>query len=351
MRKRRLFLAAGASLATLALTMGTALADPPTDPPPTGTITGSGAQTTQGILNDLCNNVFPGNTGTFPVQCASYDIPASGLSANITPRPATQTECNTPPGTVPPSTAGFPRPNSGGPGFDALVAHPTCLDFARVVADSDKGTRPRGFTYIPFATDALTYAYKAGGTVPPDLDVPTLKAIYGCTNPALTGGTNPRFKPLIGTVNAGNRVLFLQKIGLTEATLGSCVQQGFLANDGRVLTDPHQLITYSSAPYFAQVNQFEPDIHGEAVLGGINGIPPEILNDQSFISRPVFNVVKNSGATSPVDTVPAGPVHDLFVGPTSQVCSNPVTIQQHGFNLRPAAGPLPCGDTSDVTTN
>lgn len=352
MQKRRVLLAAGASLATVALTMGTALADPPTSPPPAGTITGSGAQTTQGVMNDLCNNVFHGNTTTFPVQCASYDIPATGLSTNIVPRPTSQTECNTPPGTVPPSTAGFTRPNSGGPGFDALVAHPTCLDFARVVTDSDKGTRPRGYTYIPFATDALTYAYKAGGTVPPDLDVQTLHDIYACSNPALTGGTHPLYQPLIGTPGAGNRTLFLQKIGLTEAQLGSCVQQGFLANDGRVLTQNNQLITYSSAPYFAQVNQYEPDIHGQAVLGGINGIPPEVLNDQSFISRPVFNVVKNTGSTTnPPDVVPAGPVHDLFVGPTSQVCRNPVTIQQHGFNLRSTTGPLPCGDTSDVTTN
>jgi hypothetical protein len=310
MRKRRLLLAAGASLATLALTVGTALADPPVSPPPAGTVTGSGAQTTQGVLNDLCNN-----NKVSPVNCASYDIDPQ--PSNITPKAG----CT------------FPRPNSGGPGLQALVDHPICLDFARVVTASDAGTHT-GFTYIPFATDALTYAFRGDGTVPPDLSVSDLHEIYSC-NPAFTSGPNA-FKPLIGTPGAGNRTLFLQKIGVADPP-PPCVQQGFLANDGRVLTDPRQLITYSSAPYFAQLNQVEPDIHGAAALGGINGVPPEVLNDQSFISRPVYNVVRNT------DVPGSGSVHNLFVGPTSKVCSNPTTIQQHGFNLR-----TDCGNTGTV---
>jgi hypothetical protein len=325
MRKRRLLLAAGATLATLALTVGTALADPPSfpAPPPAGTIIGVGAQTTQGVFNDLCNN-----NKVSPVTCASYDIPPP--SGNITTKP------------TPPAACTFTRPNSGGPGFQALIDHPTCVDFARVVTDGDKTTRPTGFTYIPFATDALTYAFRGDGTVPPDLSDADLHEIYNC-NPAFVTGPNA-FKPLIGTVGAGNRTLFLARIGVADPP-PPCVQQGFLANDGRVLTDPRQLITYSSAPYFAQLNQVEPDQHGAAVLGGINGIPPEVLNDESFISRPVFNVVRNADVPGP------GNIHDLFVGPTSKVCTNTTTIKQHGFNTRPAAGPLACGDTTDVTTN
>jgi hypothetical protein len=322
MRKRRLLLVAGVSLATLALTVGTALADPPVSPPPSGTIIGSGAQTTQGVMNDLCNN-----NKVSPVACASYDIPPP--TGNITTKP------------TPPAACTFARPNSGGPGFDALVAHPTCLDFARVVTDADKGTRPTGFTYIPMATDALTYAFRGDGTVPPDLDIPTLKRIYTC-DASLTTGPNA-FKPLIGTLGAGNRTLFLQTLGIPDGadltTRFPCIHDGFLANDGRVLTDPRQLITYSSAPYFAQLNQVEPDIHGPAVLGGINGIPAEILNDQSAISRPVFNVVRTADTGS-------GPIHDLFVGPSSKICSNSTTIQQHGFNTR-----TDCGATTDTTTN
>lgn len=330
MRKRRLLLAVGAGLASLGLVVGTALADPPTSPPTDpATVIGVGAQTTQGVFNDLCNNLK-----VAPVKCASYDIPPP--SGNITTRPAPNDVSCT-----------FTRPNSGGPGFDALInkggppgpAGPRCVDFARVVTDQDKATRPVGYTYVPFATDALTYAYIGGGFVPADLSISDLHDIYSC-NPAITFPSNPNgFKPLLGTPGAGNRTLFLQKINVPDPP-PSCVTTGFLANDGRVLTDPRQLITYSSAPYFAQVNQVEPDIHGRAVLGNIDGIPAEVLNDQATISRPVFNVIRNSDVPGP------GPIRDLFVGPNSKVCSNATTIKQHGFNTR-----SDCGATTDVTTN
>jgi hypothetical protein len=320
MRKRRLLLILGASLASLILTMGTALADPPVSPPPAGTIIGVGAQTTQGVFNDLCNN-----NRVAPVTCASYDNAPPG---NITTRPA-------------PANCTFTRPNSGGPGFDALIARPACVDFARVVTTDDAASRPLGFTYVPFATDALTYAFRADGTVPPDLSEDDLRQIYSC-NPAITFPSNPDgFRPLLGTPGAGNRTLFLQRLGIPDPP-PSCVQTGFLANDGRVLTHPRQLITYSTAPYLAQVNQVEPDIHGNAVLGGINGIPAQILNDQSFIARPVYNVVRSS------DVAPSasGPIKQLFAGPTSRVCANQTAIKQHGFNTR-----SDCGSTTTVTTN
>lgn len=330
MRKRRLFLGAGAfaCLAALVLTHGTAVADPPEfpDPPPPGTIIGVGAQTTQGVMNTLCNLEI-----SDPL-CASYDVdPQPG---NIT--------------TKPPAACTFPRPNQGGSGFDRLIASPACVDFARVVTSVDRTTRPPGFTYIPLAQDALTYAVRGDGTVPRDLSEALLKRIYQC-DPALVfnpvTGANPNgFRPLIGIFGAGNRTLLFNRLGITDsadyAANNRCVTDGLLANDGRVLTHPRQLITYSSAPYLAQVNQVEPDIHGQAVLGSINGIPPAILNANSFISRTVFNVVRTS------DIGPGTPINRLFVGDTSQVCSRSTTIQRHGFSPR-----SDCGNTSLVTTN
>jgi hypothetical protein len=281
MRKRRLFLAAGACLATLALAVGTAVADPDVGPPPYRPVEGSGAQTTQGVMNDLCNNIIVNGSGN-PI-CASYDID---------PQPSNITS----------------------------------------------------FAYIPLATDALTYAVRGDSTVPLDLDAATLKRIYQC-DPALTFPSNPGgFKPLLGVFGAGNRTLFFSKLGITDSatytTANPCVHDGFLANDGRVLTDPRQLITYSSAPYLAQINQVEPDIHGSAILGSINGISPEVLNVSSFIARTVYNVVRNTDADG------TGAVHDLFIGPSSQVCSNVTAIERHGFT-RVAN----CGDKTLRTTN
>lgn len=327
MRKRRLFLGAGAfaCLAALVLTHGTAVADPPEfpDPPPTGTIIGVGAQTTQGVMNILCNLEI-----SDPL-CASYDVdPQPG---NIT--------------TKPPAACTFPRPNQGGGGFDRFIASPACVDFARVVTSGDRTTRPTGFTYIPLAQDALTYAVRSDGTVPLDLSDADLKNIYDCGSLAVSA-TNPNgFRPLLGIFGAGNRTLLFQRLGITDdsadyAARHPCITDGLLANDGRVLTHPRHLITYSSAPYFAQVNQVEPDIHGNAVLGGINGIPPATLNPNSFISRTVFNVVRTP------DTAAGTPINRLFVGGTSQVCSRSSTIQRHGFSPR-----SDCGSTSLVTTN
>ncbi|MGH3549135.1 MAG: hypothetical protein ACRDQU_13695 [Pseudonocardiaceae bacterium] len=344
MRKRRLFLAVGACMAAVALTAGTALADPnpPPNPPnvPYPPIEIGGAQTTEGLMSDLCNNIIPGvPPGNFP-PCGSWDV--EGPTSITTRDPAAHPECQN-----------IERPQQGGDGFDRLIQRPTCWDAARVVTSADKATRPTGFTYIPVATDALTYAVRSDGTVPLSLDIPTLKRIYQC-DPALTFPSNPNgFKPLIGGFGAGNRTLFFKTLGITDSatytTSFPCVRDkdshgvGLLANDGTVLTDPANLITYSSAPYFAQVNRVEQDIHGFAILGSINGIPPETLNPNSAISRPVYNVVRTPNVTSPTGP---GTVHDLFVGPTSQVCSNPTVIQQHGFSLASN-----CGDTSLVTTN
>lgn len=330
MRKRRLFLAVGACLAAVALTMGTvvgtAVADPVPAPPPFPPVVGVGAQTTQALLNTLCNNIITvgGNR-----VCQSWNN--GPQPSNITTRAAGCT---------------IPRPSQGGAGFDSLIANPTCVDFARVVTSTDRLTRPPGFTYIPIATDTLTYAFRGDGLVPPNLSNATLKRIYQC-DPAITFPSNPNgFRPLIGVFGAGNRTFFFQRLGITDSanytTLNPCVRDTdasgpILANDGRYLTHPRQLITYSAGPWLAQVLKAEPDIHGNAVLGSINGISP-ILDSDSFMTRPVFNVVRTADTTTP------GLIRDLFVGPTSLVCTNTAAIKKAGFDTR-----ADCGSTTLVS--
>jgi hypothetical protein len=329
MRKRRLLLAIGASLVTVAFTMGTAVADPIPAPPAGGypPVVGVGAQTTQELFNTLCNTVIKNGSNRI---CQSWNVEPQ--PSNITTRdPATSPTCT------------IARPSQGGAGTTSLINNPACVDFARVVTN-DASSRPPGFTYIPMAQDALTYAIRSDGTVPADLSDADLHEIYNC-NPALTFPSNPNgFKPLLGVFGAGNRTFFLQKLGLTDAanytTLHPCVRDtdssgiGLLANDGRVLTDKANLITYSSGPWLAQVFKAAPDIHGSSILGSINGISPGILNDDSFMSRPVYNVVRTS------DTTAGGQIQSLFVGPSSAVCSNPAVIKRAGFNTRTDCGSL-----------
>jgi hypothetical protein len=332
MRKRRLLLAIGASLATVALTAGTAVADPNPLPPPYPPVVGVGAQTTQELFNTLCNTTIKDGSGN--AICQSWNVEPQ--PSNIVTRdPAAHPECN------------IARPSQGGAGTTSLINNPTCVDFARVVTN-DASTRPAGFTYIPVAQDALTYAISGDSSVPPNLSDAVLKRIYSC-DAALTFPSNPNgFKPLLGVFGAGNRTFFLQKLGLTDAanytTLNPCVRDtdshgvGLLANDGRVLTDPKNLITYSSGPWLAQVFKAAPDIHGTSILGSINSIGPAILNDSSFMSRPVYDVVRTP------DTVNPGPIKDLFVGPGSSVCSNSAVIKRAGFNTR-----TDCGSTGIVS--
>ena len=333
MRKRRLFLAVGACLAAVALTMGsvvgTAVADPVPAPPGGGypPVVSVGAQTTQELFNNLCNNIIKDGGGNR--ICQSWNVQPQ--PSNIKTRAA---GCD------------IPRPSQGGAGTTSLINNPTCVDVARVVVD-DSASRPPGLTYIPVATDTLTYAIRGDGLVPPNLSDATLKKIYSC-DPALTFPSNPNgFRPLLGVFGAGNRTFFLQKLGLVDSanyvTLNPCVRDtdaagnGLLANDGRVLTHPRNLITYSAGPWLSQILKAVPDIHGNAILGSINGISP-ILNDDSFMSRPVYNVVRTS------DTIAAGPIKDLFVGPTSIVCSNTTAIRRAGFDTRED-----CGDITNVS--
>jgi ABC-type phosphate transport system substrate-binding protein len=168
MRRERLFVAAGACLAAVALALGaaggTAVADPVPAPPPYPPVVGVGAQTTQNLMNDLCNNIIK-DASTNRI-CQSWD---NG------PQPST---IKTRDGA---GVCEIPRPSQGGSGFDSLIANPTCVDFARVVTATDKPARPAGFTYIPMAADTLTYAFRGDGTVPSNLSDATLKKSSNAT--------------------------------------------------------------------------------------------------------------------------------------------------------------------------
>lgn len=328
MRKRNLFLVAGACLATFTLTVGSAVADP-VNPAGPRELAGVGAETTQGLFNALSDIIKDAN-GTKII--ASYNN--AGTSPITTkdrpePNPCTIT-----------------RPNQGGSGTDALVksleANDGCVQFSRVVTNDSANRAGKGLTYIPVAVDALTYAIRSDSNIPRNLSIAELKDIYNCKVAGI--------KPLLGVFGAGNRTLFLQTLGIPDAADfvtqpdHTCVKDTdangnpLLANDGTLLTDPQNIVTYSAAPYLAQVNKVVPDKHGKAILGSINGISPAVLNNSSVISRDVYNVV-------PTGQIGAGTTtNKVFVGPTSEVCKNADTIKRQGFNTNPK-----CGDTTIKT--
>ena len=314
MRKRNLFLAAGACLATLTLTVGSAVADP-IGPPTFRQLAGTGADGPQGLMNGMSDAITIGGTKVI----ASYD--AVGSAQITTKDPAVNPNCT------------INRPNSGGAGINALVASQQagngCLQFASAVTDDSASRTGQNLTYIPYAVDAVAYAIRNDSTLSKRLTVAQLTTVYNCA-------AGPAYKPLLGPFGSGTRRFFLQQLGFTDAANftsqpgHTCIQQ-VSDNRGIELTDPAHIAPHSIAQYLSQTNGVVPDVRGRAILGAINGISPAVLNNSSTMVRDIFNVV-------PTGQVGVAPTSTVFVGPNSPVCTNTETIKRFGFNTNPNCG-------------
>ncbi|PZS18183.1 MAG: hypothetical protein DLM60_12155 [Pseudonocardiales bacterium] len=325
--------------------MGTAMADP-SGAPTFRDLAGTGSDTTQGVMNSLSNLITIGGTK----EIGSYDAASPTNSAQITTKdPAVNPNCT------------INRPSGSGAGLDALVAArnattppaPKCLQFARSSKDDHATRAGQHLTYIPFATDAVAYAVLQTSSINKRLSVATLKSIYTC-DPNFTG-----FTPLLPQFGSGTRQFFLQNIlGLTDSptytTSNSCVSDNdpidptrkLLENTGnRLLSDSstsptakQQIEPYAISSYIAQTANTVSDVHGRTVLGNIGGINSLTINGNAVGTRPVFNVVPNV-------LVQSGPhTQNVFVGGTSQVCTNAGAIQSLGFATR-----SDCGSTAIQT--
>lgn len=321
MRKRNFLLAAGACVATLSLTVGSALADP-SGTPTFRDLAGSGSDTTQGVMNGLSNVVTINGTKVI----GSYD-------AATTPSQTMSTKSTA-------ACTNITRPSGSGAGINALVASlqagDGCLQFARSSANDAASRAGQNLTYIPFAVDALTYATRIGTSVPKSLTVAQLTSIYNCQIASI--------QPMLPQFGSGTRRFFLQSLGFTDAAdftsqAGhTCIKQTdangnpLLENTGNLLTAANQIEPYSIPKFIAQSSREEPDVHGFTVLGEINTIVPLAMNSGQTMSRDVYNVVPNSQIGAGTET------NQVFVGPNSLVCQNTDTIKRFGFGTNPNCG-------------
>ena len=321
-------LAVGVCLAALSVASGSAGADP-SGSPTFRDLVGVGSATTQDVMNALSNAIAFDGTKVI----GSYD--ATG-TANITTKDPS----------VDPNCQNIPRPIGSSSGIDALLTSQTaedgCLQFARS-SINDASARPgTNLVYIPFAKDALTFATGTVTNVPKTFTVAQLTTIYTRNG---TPGQPPCIRqPLLPRLGSGVRSRFLTFLGIGgpgQSALGTCVQDTLNGvpieeDDGRVLTNPEQLVPLSVAHWIAQTTQSAvPDQHGSAVLRMVNGVAPLPLITNSIMSYDVYNVVPKGYIND------QGEVQKTFVGPTSAVCTNTVAIQQQGFAPNPN-----CGDTS-----
>jgi ABC-type phosphate transport system substrate-binding protein len=271
MRKRKLLLAAGACLATLSLSVGPALADPATTP---RNLNGTGSDTTQGVMNALSKVVAINNVP----QIASWDAAtASGQTFNTG-----KSGCSS-----------VPRPSGSNNGIIALVndrnAGTHCLQFARSSTDNHTSHAGDHLTYIPFATDAVSYATTETSQINRNLSVGTLAKIYNC-DASIPANT---FEPLLPQFGSGTRKFFLENVlhvsggdVSTYTTDHPCVKDSLngvplLENTGNLLQDDKQIEPYAISSWIAQTTKNVPDAHGFTILGNVAGVASLTPNNQT----------------------------------------------------------------------
>ncbi|MFZ4510847.1 MAG: substrate-binding domain-containing protein [Candidatus Nanopelagicales bacterium] len=215
-----------------------------------------------------------------------------------------------------------------------------CIQFARS-SSAKSSSSPTGYTWIPFAKDAVTFAVRSDGQVAKSLSVAELTAIYKCENTSIV--------PVLPQAGSGTRSYWLARFGITEdqITAGTypCLKPKSAGgtgaeyeqeHDGRTLK-ANEIQPYSIAVWQAQASGAAPDRRGMTVLGVLGDQAPTLLNTSSVYSRDVFNVVPTTKVT---DT--ASKEYQVFVGKDSLVCKQSAVIAQQGFGVLATT----CGDTS-----
>ncbi len=328
-RKRNLIAAAALGLLATAISVSAATADP-SGPPTPRALNGVGSDTIQGV-EDALNSTITDAGGN--KLLGSWDATGSATISTV-------------PGTA---ACTITRPNGSNAGRDALElslqANDGCLQYAR--SSKLDLTRPAAvpLTYVPFAIDAVTYAVTGNSSVPRQLALTDIQAIYHCDANYVGTGPNYSIKVLLPQAGSGTRGFWESTVGITETDVSQghypCISDKFNGNpieehDGRVL-GASSIVPFSIAQYIAQSTNTITDHRGQAVLGTIDGLTPTVENAGFGVTREVYNVIPSSKVGDPT-------YQSVFVGPTSKFCTSTTTINQYGFAVDPN-----CGSTSSHT--
>ncbi|WP_456846263.1 hypothetical protein [Cellulomonas sp. P5_C6] len=286
-------------VATGLLATTVALAGPASADPVSGSYVAVGSDTLQDSMNALVN----GTTASGPsvrvlsagTPLASYD--AFG-SANIQTKP---------------KGPFFGRPGGSGAGVNALIASikgttynngsttsaaPITgqVDIARSSSGPGSNANTAGLlVYVPFARDAVAYAYKAANAadaaVMNGLTTAQLTSIYTASAPTTIGSTTIR--PRLPQSNSGTRKFFLGAIAV--GTPGTAVPatdntpNGPAENDATVLA-VGDLMPFSVASWIAQSNGVAPSTIGSTgveigsplAAAPFTGTAPSLVANSAF---------------------------------------------------------------------
>jgi hypothetical protein len=307
---------------------------------------GVGSDTTQDVLNALATKYNAAHPGA--PKLASYD--ATG-SANIKPKAG---------------KAAILRPVGSGKGIAALLADTTgSIDFARSSAAKAGDGSQANLSFFALAQDGVAWATYFKTNAPKSLTKAQLGRIYRCAGNAVywdqVGGKKTvvkkgkkkitkrnRIKPWLPQTGSGTRKFFLTAIGLTDAQVGSCVNQGTvkkvnIENNGKLLgKDQNVIAPYSIGKWIAQAVNHKVDDHGLTVLHQISKVSPVTgglkvnaktgkvtgkhvrINTGDFprqFLRLVYDVVRNK------DVAKFTPIF----GADGWICDQPAIIRSYGF--------------------
>ena len=162
----------------------------------------------------------------------------------------------------------FGRPAGSGAGVNALrasitgsaysgnAAVPTrvitgSVDIARSSSGPGANADANGkLVYVPYARDAVAYAYKGGTAAWANITAAQLKQIY---DGAITTFDGVAIKPRLPQNGSGTRTFFLGAIGSTAGGVADAATSTLAENDASVLATG-EIIPFSAASWIAQAN-------------------------------------------------------------------------------------------------
>jgi len=314
---------AGAGIVAMVAGGGVAHADP-VGPPTFRELAGVGSDTTTPIMNALANDASALAIGGVR-QVASYN--ALGSAQITTKDPAVNPNCT------------INRPDGSGAGRAALLAQlqlpNNCLQFSRSSV-LDLSAAAVQLTYIPFATESITFAITNTSSLPRSLTLAQLQGFFRCTNP----GTYSAMLPQAGSGTRSYWITQMYVGGVLPNPVPACVQNG--SDENGVPIQEHngqqvgnsEIVPFSVAQWGSQTSGLIADVRGGTTLGQVDGTNPFSAN--FALQRDLYNVIPTSAeGTAPTSTV--------FVGPNALMCQAAASTIILRFGLRLNAN---CGSTA-----
>lgn len=396
---------AAASLAVLGFAGLAIVQTTPAFADPTVQFVAVGSDTTENVMDQFAVDAGGNELGSYD----AVNPVSQAIGETITPVKTSGTTAGNP--------CSFTRPDGSGQGLAALGASlgltstgtatgtapgKGCIDIGRSSsADGDESSTGQ-LVFIPFAIDAVTdavgpatggtYTNPSGGTVTAvatsikeasDFTAADLATLYDSCAPVTEGGVtyfpfetgvtipsgDQRIDLYIPQTGSGTSKFWASKTGGWSLTnLPACVNTTIIngadngttveENDGTaVSTDTDGIMPFSIAQWLSQPNHNDDRRYG-AALQSIGGSSPfansndNSLNTSFPFTREVFNIVDLAEVTSTSSTFNAE-LAALFVGQSSALCSDVLTIKSYGFGILPTTATSTfdtCGDISDPAT-